>query len=213
MIDWTTEAVALLGYGGVALLMLIEDIVLPIPSEVIMPVAGFLSIRFGLSIWGIVLAGTAGSLIGGLPWYYLGRAMSRGRLPSWIERHRARLHIGDLGKGEQWFRRHGGLAVLLARLLPGVRPLIGIPAGIAHMPLGPFVLYSALGTVVWTGALAWAGRLVGSNVHEFTGVLAWVIWVIVGIVAVAWGTVRMLRGRDPMLAASEHRGEEDTHVP
>lgn len=193
MIDWTTEAVALLGYGGVALLMLIEDIVLPIPSEVIMPAAGFLSIRFGLSIWGIILAGTAGSLIGGLPWYYLGTAMSRGRLPSWIERHRAGLHLDEMGKAEQWFRRHGGLAVLLARLLPGVRPLIGIPAGIAHMPLGTFLLYSALGTVVWTGVLAWAGRLVGSNFHQLTGVLAAGIWLVVVIAGVAWWTLRLLR--------------------
>lgn len=105
--------------------------------------------------------------------------------------------VSEAGTAEHWFRRHGGVAVLLARLLPGVRPLIGIPAGIARMPLGTFLLYSALGTVVWTGALAWAGRIVGANVHEFTGLLAWVIWVILGIVAVAWGIVQLLHRRAP----------------
>jgi membrane protein DedA with SNARE-associated domain len=197
VIHWTTETVALLGYGGVALLMLIEDIVLPIPSEVIMPVAGFFSVRSGLSIWGIILAGTAGSLIGGLPWYYLGRAMSRGQLPPWIEKHRAQLHLGDVGRAKQWFRRHGGVAVLLARLLPGVRPLIGIPAGAAHMPLGAFLLYSALGTIVWTGALALGGRVVGSDFHQVTGVLASIIWLVVGIAVVAWWAIRRLRGPAP----------------
>jgi membrane protein DedA with SNARE-associated domain len=211
--DWTTEAVALLGYGGVALLMLIEDIVLPIPSEVIMPAAGFLSIRFGLSIWGVVLAGTAGSLIGGLPWYYMGKAISRGRLPAWIERHRARFQIGDVGKAERWFYDHGGIAVLLARLLPGVRPLIGIPAGMARMPLSTFLSYSALGTVVWTGALAGAGRLVGANFHHVTGVLAAVMWLIVGITAVTWWALHLLRDRGRRLAADNPHGKERSRVP
>lgn len=195
MIDWTTEAVGLLGYGGVALMMLIEDIVLPIPSEVIMPAAGFLSTRYGLSIWGIILAGTAGSLVGGLPWYYLGVAISRGRLPPSIEKRRAQLHLGEFEKAKEWFQRYGSAAVLLARLLPGVRPLIGVPAGMAHMPLGTFLLYSALGTVVWTGALAFAGRLVGTNVHQVTDILAWLIWIVVGIAAAGWWVVHLLRSR------------------
>jgi membrane protein DedA with SNARE-associated domain len=158
VIDWTTAAVDLFGYLGVAFMMFVEDIVLPIPSEVIMPVAGFLSVRYGLSIWGIVAAGTAGSLVGGLPWYYLGRAMSTGRVPPWIEKRRVQFHLDDLEKAKLWFRRRGYGAVLLARLLPGVRPLIGIPAGMAHMPLGTFLLYSALGTVVSATAERWRLR-------------------------------------------------------
>jgi membrane protein DedA with SNARE-associated domain len=162
-----------------------------------------------LSIWGIVLAGTVGSLIGGLPWYYLGRAMSCGRLPPWIEKRRAQLRLGDMGQAKQWFRRHGGAAVLVARLLPGVRPLIGVPAGMAHMPLGAFLLYSALGTTVWTGALAFAGRLVGSNFHQVTGVLASAIWEVVGIAGVAWWALRVLRGR----ARREHQLDRAPAAP
>lgn len=196
MTDWTIDVVGLLGYGGVALLMSIQDIILPIPSEVIMPAAGFLSLRSGLSIWGIILAGTAGSLIGGLPWYYLGRAMGRGHVSPWIEKHRARLHLHELGRAEQWFSRHGGAAVLLARLLPGVRSLIGIPAGAAGMPLSTFLLYSALGTVVWTGVLAFAGRRLGASFYEFTDILAWMIWAVVGMTALGWWIAHLLRARD-----------------
>lgn len=181
MIPWATDMVAVLGYGGVALLMLIEDIVLPIPSEVIMPVAGFASARYGLSLWGVVLAGTAGSLVGGLPWYYLGTVLGRGRVPAWLARRHGTLHPGKLRTAEQWFARHGGLAVLLARLLPGVRPLVGIPAGMARMPLPTFLLYSTLGTLVWTTGLALAGRLLGANFQQVTRLVGPALWLILGV--------------------------------
>jgi membrane protein DedA with SNARE-associated domain len=181
---WTQETIALLGYGGVALAMLIEDIVVPIPSEVIMPAAGFVAARYGLSLWGIVLAGTAGSLVGGLPWYYLGRRMAGGEMPAWLQRR------GSVDKAQEWFARHGREAVLLARLLPGVRSLIGIPAGLARMPLAPFLLYSAVGTLAWTGALAYAGSLLGAELPRLARVLGPVVWVILALAGVTWWLLR-----------------------
>jgi membrane protein DedA with SNARE-associated domain len=181
---WTQQTIALLGYGGVALAMLIEDIVVPIPSEVIMPAAGFVAARYGLSLWGIVLAGTAGSLVGGLPWYYLGRRMAGGEMPAWLQRRRS------VDKAQGWFARHGREAVLLARLLPGVRSLIGIPAGLALMPLGPFLLYSAAGTLAWTGALAYAGSLLGAELPQLVRVLGPVVWAILALTGVTWWLLR-----------------------
>ncbi len=184
MNHWTQEAVALLGYGGIALLMLIEDVVVPIPSEAIMPAAGFMAARYGLSLWGVVLAGTAGSLIGGLPWYYLGRMMAGGERPAWLRQQRS------FDKAQEWFVRHGRDAVVLARLLPGVRSLIGIPAGAARMPVGQFLTYSAIGTLVWTGALAYAGSLLGSELPAVTKALGPAIWAIVAIAGVTWWVLR-----------------------
>jgi membrane protein DedA with SNARE-associated domain len=119
--------------------------------------------------------------------------MGRGPVPAWIEKRLVSFHSGDLGKAERWFRRHGGAAVLLARLLPGVRPLVGIPAGMARMPLTTFLFYSTLGTLVWVGGLAFAGRVVGSNVQQFASVMTQAVWLILGVtivVAVYWALRR-----------------------
>ena len=179
MVSWTRDALELFGYGGVFLLMLVEDIILPLPSEVVMPAAGFLAERTGLSLTGLVLAGTAGSLVGGLPWYYLGRALGAGHVPAWVAR-RTDAHRAALGTAHRWFALHGGLAVVLARILPGIRPLIGIPAGMAGMPLGPFLLYSAAGTVVWCGGLALLGSMVGADAELLANLLG-TAWVVLGV--------------------------------
>ena len=182
---WTREAVEVLGYGGVFLVMLIEDIVVPLPSEVIMPAAGFLAQRAGLSLWGVVAAGTAGSLVGGLPWFYLGRALAGGYAPRWFVRQ-VEAHRGAVDLAHVWFAAHGGGAVILARLLPGVRALIGIPAAFAGMSLTNFLAASAAGTVVWVGGLAALGSLLGTDAQVIGRVLgvAWGFVVVGGLGAV-----------------------------
>lgn len=181
MDGWTREALELFGYGGVFLLMLIEDVLVPLPSEVIMPAAGFLAQRAGLSLWGVVMAGTAGSLVGGLPWYYLGRALAAGHVPGWISR-RTDAHRAAFTTANRWFSVHGPLAVVLARILPGIRSLIGIPAGLAGMSLGVFLLYSGAGTVVWCAGLALLGSVVGADAEVLANLLG-TAWVVLGVAA------------------------------
>lgn len=159
MFEWITRLVSDGGYLGVAGLMLLENLFPPIPSELIMPLAGFAAARGELQIALVVLAGTLGSLAGALPWYYAGRWLGRDRLRRLAAWHGRWLTVSpeEFDRASAWFDRHGGWAVLIGRLVPGVRTLISVPAGIAGMGLGRFLLLSAIGSLAWTAALALAG--------------------------------------------------------
>src|SRR5688500_6903492 len=137
MTQWVTSAVDSFGAWGVLVLMFLENVFPPIPSELIMPLAGFQASRGSMTFWGVVAAGTAGSVLGALPLYYLGRVVGRERLRQWVERHGHWLALSpkDLDSADGWFARHCGAAVFLCRLVPGVRSLISIPAGLHCMPL------------------------------------------------------------------------------
>lgn len=196
MFDWIIGVVRQIGVLGVGLLMLAENVFPPLPSELIMPLAGFAAARHELPFWGAVAAGTAGSLAGAVGWYLVGRHVGERRLRAWIDRHGRWLTLScdDVDSAERWFRRHGGLAVFAGRLVPGVRTFISVPAGFAAMPAGPFVFYSALGTGLWTAGLAFAGRLLGAQYARVAGVLEPVTWAIVGAVLVVY-VARLLRWR------------------
>lgn len=159
MNDWVIGFIESWGYGGVLLLMLLENVFPPIPSELIMPFAGFVVARGELDVAGVVLAGTAGSLLGTLPWYWAGRRVGRERLRGWVERHGRWLTITpeEVDRAGDWFKRHGGGAVLLGRLVPAVRTVISAPAGLERMPLPSFLLYSAVGSALWTTLLTGVG--------------------------------------------------------
>ena len=159
MFDWITGVITGSGYPGIVLLMLAENVFPPIPSELIMPLAGFVAAQGELDPLLVVLAGTLGSILGALPWYYAGRWLGRERLCALAARHGRWLTLDekDLGKAIDWFERHGRKAVLVGRLVPTVRTLISLPAGMARMPLIPFLIYSTLGTLVWTGLLTASG--------------------------------------------------------
>lgn len=157
-----------MGYTGIVLLMILENIFPPIPSEIIMPLAGFAAARGDLSLLGVILAGTAGSLLGALPWYFAGRLLGEERLKAWADRCGRWLAVssGEIDKALDWFDRHGGQAVFFGRLVPTVRTLISVPAGFARMNLFRFLIYSAAGTLIWSGLLAWAGYLLQDRYHE-----------------------------------------------
>jgi membrane protein DedA with SNARE-associated domain len=159
--DWITGFVARTGYAGVFLLMFGENLVPPIPSEVIMPLAGFTAASGRLHLAAVVAAGAAGSLAGALAWYGVGRWLGRNRLRRLAARHGRWLTLApeEVDEACRWFGRHGGKAVCLGRLVPAVRTLISVPAGIAGMPLPRFLAWSALGTLAWTAGLAVAGYL------------------------------------------------------
>lgn len=181
------------GYAGVLLLMFGENIFPPLPSELIMPLAGFNAARGSLSLIGVLAAGVAGSLLGALFWYYVGRLVGGERLKRWTARHGRWLTLspGDIEQASGWFERHGAKAVLFGRLIPAVRTLISVPAGVARMPLGPFLLFSMLGTTVWTALLAGAGYLLQSQYRQVSAYVGIVSNIAVGLLAL-WYVYRVV---------------------
>ncbi len=165
MLSWLVATITHLGYLGIFGLMFLESIILPLPSELIMPLSGFVSARGGLALPGVFAAGFAGELVGALPWYFLGRSLGEGRVHGWLSRHGQWLLLRrtEIDRARRWFSGRRALAVLLARLAPGVHPLIGVPAGAARMGFTRFLFLSAIGVALWVGGLAWAGYLLGRN--------------------------------------------------
>ena len=168
MQGWVVDVVRQMGPRGVALLMFLENVFPPLPSEVIMPLAGYLSARGEASFWTMVAAGTVGSMAGAAVWYAVGRAVTQDRLCAWVQAHGTWLAMvpADVDRAADWFARHGRGSVFFGRLVPVVRTLISVPAGFSRMRPAVFLALSALGTALWTFVLAWAGRLLGSRFHE-----------------------------------------------
>ena len=191
MLEWIQNTMSTLGYPGVALLMFVENLFPPIPSELIMPLAGFTAGRGELSFVWVVVAGSLGSLLGQLPLYYLGRLVGEDKLVRWADRYGKWLTVSgdDIRKADDWFDKHGTKAVLIARLVPGLRSLISIPAGISEMPMPKFLLYSALGTTLWVIILTALGGLLGQNydlVDTYLGPVALVVVGGLAVFAVVW---------------------------
>lgn len=165
MFEWITEFLKQGGYAGVALLMFGENVFPPIPSELIMPLSGFNAAEGQTDLVLVILAGSIGSLAGAVLWYYIGLGIGAARLKGFAARHGRWFAVTprEIDNACAWFDRHGGKAVFVGRLVPGVRTLISVPAGIARMPLIKFLAYSALGTALWTAFLAVAGYLLESQ--------------------------------------------------
>jgi membrane protein DedA with SNARE-associated domain len=165
MSDWIVNTMNSLGYVGIALLMFLENLFPPIPSELIMPLAGFTVARGDMNFILAIFAGVFGTVLGAFPWYYAGRILDEQRLERWADKYGKWISVSstDIKKANKWFDRHGGQAVFLCRLVPGVRTLISLPAGINNMALLPFVIYSTLGTILWTTFLTVAGYKLGEN--------------------------------------------------
>jgi membrane protein DedA with SNARE-associated domain len=165
MFDWITKIIATLGYAGVAVLTFLENLFPPIPSELVIPLAGFVAAQGKLQIGIVIAAASVGSLAGAALWYEVARRVGERRLRAWVERHGKWITLGvkDVERSQDWFKRHGKTAVLIGRLVPGVRTFVSVPAGFARMPRSTFLLYSAIGTIAWTAALAYAGVILKSQ--------------------------------------------------
>ena len=173
MASWIERIVETTGVLGIAFLMFLENVFPPIPSELIMPLAGYAAAKGEASLVLVILAGTAGSLAGALFWYFLGRLVDHERFKRFADRHGRWLTMSraDIEKADDWFDRYGHWAVLFGRLIPTVRTLISIPAGLSEMPLGRFVVYSGIGTAAWTTLLAVFGYVFGS---EYPALERWI---------------------------------------
>jgi membrane protein DedA with SNARE-associated domain len=163
--QWAQHVVEESGYSGLALLVALENIFPPIPSEVILPLAGFLSAQGELWLPVTILAATVGSVAGALLLYGIGAWLGEERLRGVIRRYGHWLALGDedLSRANGWFEHHGTRAVLIGRVIPVVRSLISIPAGVNHMPLPSFILYTALGSGFWNSVLIGAGWWLGDS--------------------------------------------------
>jgi membrane protein DedA with SNARE-associated domain len=168
MADWIINTIHSTGYFGIVFLMFLENVFPPIPSELIMPLAGYMAAQGKHNFLGVVIAGTAGAVLGALPLYYTGYFFGEERLKAFADRHGRLLTMSreDLDRSKNWFDQHGGRAVLICRLVPALRSLISIPAGIARMSLALFLCYTAIGAGLWTALLTYAGYLLGANFEE-----------------------------------------------
>ena len=194
MATWVMELLGRLGYGALVFLMFLENVFPPIPSELIMPLAGYLAADGRLSFAGVAAAGTLGSVLGALPLYWAGRRLGERRLKRWVNRHGrwAAVSCEEVDRAARWFERHGGAAVFFCRLVPGVRSLIAIPAGIERMPLPAFLAWTALGSAVWSALLAGLGYLLRGNFRQVERYLDPVSWAVLGVLAgmYLWRVVR-----------------------
>jgi membrane protein DedA with SNARE-associated domain len=182
-----------MGYAGVAILMALENVVLPLPSEVIMPLAGFSADQGHMSLWGAIVAGSIGSVVGAIPVYYFAHTLGEERIGKWVEKYGRWMLLSakDLKKADKRFRDHGARAVFLSQLVPGVRGLISLPAGWARMNVLLFALMNFLGTIIWCTVLTVLGDILGANyekVHEFLGPVKYMIFglAILGIGVWIW---------------------------
>jgi membrane protein DedA with SNARE-associated domain len=204
---WVVDTVATLGPVGVGLLVALETVFPPIPSEVVLPVAGLLAGQGRMSLVLTVVGATAGSLVGALVLYWAGARLGSERLRRLAERMPL-LEGLDVDRAEAWFDRHGGTAVLLGRGVPVVRSLVSIPAGVERMPLPRFVVYTVLGSAVYNGALVGAGYLLGSRWTQIGEYSDYINYAIFAAFAVAIGIFvrRRLRRRRHGDAAAQGRG-------
>ena len=171
---WVLSIMAKFGYFGIVFAMFAENVFPPIPSEIIMPAAGFAASKGELNLVLVILAGTLGAVLGALPLYYLGCVFDKERSLTFTEKYGKYVFVKscDVTAANDWFEKHGKLAVFFGRMVPGVRSLISIPAGMNNMPLLPFLVLTALGSSVWATVLTLAGYYLGQNYEVIQSILA-----------------------------------------
>ncbi len=186
------------GYGAIFGAMFLENLFPPIPSELIMPLGGFYVQQGQLALVPVVLAGLAGTVLGALPWYGVGRLVNEERIEHWLERHGRWIGISpqELHRSRTWFSRHGTALVFWGRLVPGIRTLISVPAGIEMMPLVPFLIWTTAGSLIWTLLLTLAGMALGegyANVEVWLQPVTQVIKVVLVLAVLAFAAWLGLR--------------------
>ncbi len=183
IVDWVVRLMEVLGAPGVGVAILLENLFPPIPSEVVLPLAGFTAARGDLNVWAAFLWATAGSVLGAFLLYWVGAAIGTQRLRQvaewmWL------VEPEDVDKSLAWFDRYGRWSVFFGRLIPGIRSLISIPAGIDRMNPVAFGLMTLSGSALWNAVLIYAGVLLGDNYHlveKYVSEYSTVVYVIVGI--------------------------------
>jgi membrane protein DedA with SNARE-associated domain len=197
LVGFVTDLVERLGGPGAGLAVALENLFPPIPSEVILPLAGFAASQGKMNLFGAIAWTTLGSILGALALYYVGVALGRDRVRA-IAARLPLVKLADVDRTEAWFAKHGGKAVFFGRMIPIFRSLISIPAGVERMPLARFLLYTALGSLIWNTVFVMAGYLLGDNWHtveSYAGTLQKLVIVACVLAAGYFVGSRLLRAR------------------
>lgn len=190
---WTVDLMDRLGLLGAALAVSLDNFFPPIPSEIILPLAGFAASQGTFSLTGALVATTAGSVFGAVVLYWLGRIFGRDRA-MWVFEHTPLLKVSDLERTEAWFAKHGGKAVFFGRMVPIFRSLISIPAGVEKMNAATFLLLTTLGSFIWNFIFVYAGFRLGENWDRVEPYAEWfqrLVILAVVVVVVTFVVVRL----------------------
>ena len=195
--EWVLAIMAKFGYFGIVFAMFAENVFPPIPSEVIMPAAGFAVAKGDLSLILVILAGTLGCVLGALPLYYLGSLFDEERLVTFTKKYGRYVFVkpDDILASSRWFDKYGKKAIFFGRMVPGIRSLISVPAGMNKMPILPFIVLTALGSSIWITVLTIAGYHFGNNYEVIETVLApysKIFLVLALLIVVGWFIKRRL---------------------
>ena len=181
------EANTTIAYLTIGLAMFLENIIPPIPSEIIMPLGGFFVYQEKLNFYILIFCGLFGTILGSLPWYYLGRLVNEKRLSNFLDKKGKYLGISssDLSKSKRWFDKYGVSLIFWGRLVPGIRTLISVPAGIELMPLRKFLIWTTFGSFIWVALLTYVGYLLGENypiIETYLDQIKYVVKPILGLI-------------------------------
>ena len=196
--SWVQDVIERLGAVGVALLVILENVFPPIPSEIVLPFAGFVAQRGDGSVVVMIFAATIGAVVGALILYGIAAVIGPERLRAFVVRFGRWFGVKptDLQRAEEWFDRHAVAAVLLGRCVPLIRSVVSVPAGFRRMRLAPFLLYTAIGSTAWNTALIGAGAVLGNQwerVEPYVAILQWVVVALIAVLVVRFAVVRIRR--------------------
>jgi membrane protein DedA with SNARE-associated domain len=203
---WVASVIEALGAVGVGLLVALENLVPPIPSEIVLSMAGYLAAGGRVNLVLVLLAATAGSVAGAVALYGLGRTLGEQRLRRWLDRIPL-VDASDLDRADRWFERHAKSAVLFGRCVPVVRSLISVPAGAERMPLGQFLVFTALGSGVWNALFVVGGYLLGERWRDVERYSHWFDYAVAAffVITVGWWAVGKVRARRRRAAEAARR--------
>lgn len=194
---WVVSVIETMGPTGVGLVVALENLFPPIPSEVVLPVAGYVASQGQMDLAWAIVAATLGAVAGAWLLYGLGAWFGRARLRRWLEKIPL-MEVEDLDRAEAWFERHGGAAVLIGRCVPIVRSLVSIPAGLERMPQARFLLYTAIGSAVWNSLLIVGGYVLGSqwqDVGHYSDYINYAVYAVIVVLVVRFVWTRLRRRR------------------
>ncbi|MGY4720257.1 DedA family protein [Naumannella huperziae] len=209
IVDWLVGLMDTIGPMGAGLAVALENLFPPIPSEAILPLAGFAAARGSFSVLEAIVWTTAGSVVGAYLLYAVGAAVGRDRM-RWLAAKLPLVDVADLDKTEAWFHRHGPKAVFFGRMIPIFRSLISIPAGITRMPPVLFGLLTLAGSAIWNSVFVIAGYYLGANwavVEQYASIFQKIVIVLVAAAVVIW-VVRRIRARRGHRAATEAQARD-----
>ncbi|EJL39995.1 alkaline phosphatase [Brevibacillus agri] len=187
MQNWLTHFIEQYSYLGIFLMMALENVFPPIPSEVILTFGGFMTTHSALTVPGVILSATFGSVLGAILLYGIGYYLDVGKIEKVVERwgHLLRVKQTDIERAHAWFDKYGYWTILFCRMIPLVRSLISIPAGMTRMNLPLFLLFTSIGTLLWNIALVWIGAFLGESWQDVLHVMDVYSHFVYGVIAVA----------------------------